>query len=457
MLAHRYIVCQTQSATGSDQETSGRLFAAAKVPGSAVQGGTLNHWVRCLVAGLALAAPFWAPAPARPVAATSFGTGQLGVLSSVSAVSANDAWAVGEGTDAVTGAHTTLALHWNGATWAPVASPNPGGTTTSGENSALDGVSAVSAKDVWAVGSYANPTTGAHESLVEHWNGSGWRRVASPNPGGTASSGSGTNLQAVSAVSAKDLWVVGGYLDPASGADRTLIWHGDGKRWTRVSSPSPGGSNQNDLSDLDGVHGVSARDAWAVGEYSTKAKSSGRDTVVLHWNGTRWTRVASPNALGASTKRVTNLASVAAVSAHFAMAVGTFSPDPSTSALESLAMRWTGTRWVQVASPDPGGTADPSDFTNLSAVAALSPRDAWAVGEATDSSTRAVDSVVLHWNGRKWSRFSSPNPSTTATYLFAVAAVSARAAWAVGSYYDSATKSDYTLILRWDGTSWLPA
>lgn len=417
----------------------------------------LNHWVGRLLAGLAVAVTFWAAVPTGRAAATSFGTGQLGVLSSVSAVSASDAWAVGEGTDAVTGAHTTLVLHWNGSTWTMVASPNPGGTIKSGESSALDGVSALSGKDVWAVGSYINPTTLAHESLVEHWNGSSWSQVPSPNPGGTASSRSGTNLQAISAVSAKDLWAVGGYLDPATGADQTLILHGDGKSWTRISSASPGGSKRNDLSDLDSVHGLSASNAWAVGEYSTEAKSSGRDAVVLHWNGTRWARVASPNALGDSTQRVTNLASVTAVSAHFAMAVGVFSPDSATSPLESLTMRWTGSSWVQVASPDPGGIARVSDFTNLSGVSALSAQDAWAVGDDTDSSSGAVHTVVLHWNGRRWSRFSSPNPSTTRTYLFAVTAPSPQAAWAVGSYYDGATKSDYTLILRWDGSSWLPA
>jgi hypothetical protein len=418
--------------------------------------GRPRHQAWRLLAGLAFAAILWAEPMAAKAATPSFGTGQLGVLSSVSAL-AGDAWAVGEGTDPVTGAHTTLVLHWNGASWSQVASPNPGGTTARSDSSALDGVSALSATDVWAVGSYTNPTTGAHESLILHWNGSSWRQVASPNPGGTTSSGSGTNLQGVSADSAKDIWIVGGYLNRASGADQTLTMRGNGRSWSVVASESPGGTKKDDLSDLDGVDAISKSDVWAVGEYSTQAKSSGRDAVVLHWNGARWARVASPNASGQNGQRVTNLASVTATSARFALAVGAFSPDPASSALESLSLRWRDSAWEQVASPNPGGVTAVADFTSLASVSAVSAENAWAVGDDTDASSGALDSVVLHWNGSKWTRVSSPNPSMTATYLFSVCAVSAADVWAVGSYYDATTKSDYTLVLHWNGISWLPA
>jgi len=179
--------------------------------------------------------------------------------------------------------------------------------------------------------------------------------------------------------------------------------------------------------------------------------------VVLHWNGARWARVASPNAFGQSGQRVTNLASVTATSARFALAVGAFSSDPASSALESLSLRWRGSAWEQVASPNPGGVTGVADFTSLASVSAVSAENAWAVGDDTDASSGALDSVVLHWNGSKWARVSSPNPSTTATYLFSVCAVSAADVWAVGSYYDATTKSDYTLVLHWNGISWLPA
>lgn len=415
-----------------------------------------GRWARWLLGSLALALLASLPVSGR-AATTSFGTGQLGVLSGVSALSADNAWAVGEGTDASTGAHTTLVLHWNGTSWGQMASPNPGGTTKSRDSSTLDSVSAISASNVWAVGSYTNPSTRAHESLVLHWSGGAWSQVASPNPGGTTSSGSGTNLESVSAISANDIWAAGGYLNRKTGADETLVIHWRGSSWIQDSSPSPGGTKKNDLSDLDAVKAVSSGDAWAVGEYSTAAKSSGRDSLVLHWNGAKWGRVPSPNSSGAAGQRVTNLSGVTALSARFALAVGAFSPEPSTNALESLALRWSGSRWSQLASPNPGGITSVDDFTNLSSVSALSASNAWAVGDDSDASTGSLDTVVLHWNGSRWSEVTSPNPSTTASYLFDVDAVSTKDVWAVGSYYDGTTKSDYTLVLHWDGVTWLPA
>jgi hypothetical protein len=56
----------------------------------------------------------------------------------------------------------------------------------SGRSGNLYGVSADSATDAWAVGDYGNPTTRAGETLVLHWNGTSWSKVASPNPGGTS-------------------------------------------------------------------------------------------------------------------------------------------------------------------------------------------------------------------------------------------------------------------------------
>src|SRR6266704_1012129 len=58
--------------------------------------------------------------------------------------------------------------------WSIVTSYNVG----SGNNN-LNGVAAVSASDVWAVGGY-NSTNG--DGLIKHWNGTRWKVVASPSP-----------------------------------------------------------------------------------------------------------------------------------------------------------------------------------------------------------------------------------------------------------------------------------
>ena len=73
---------------------------------------------------------------------------------------------------------------------------------------------------------------------------------------------------------------------------------------------------------LAAVTATAIRNAWAVG-YS--ANGTGNSTLVLHWNGTKWAHVGSPN-LGATNV----LLGVAASSAGNAWAVGSFrTSDPS--------------------------------------------------------------------------------------------------------------------------------
>src|SRR5438270_12506132 len=59
--------------------------------------------------------------------------------------------------------------------WSIVTSPN---TSTTQNN--LLGVTCVSASDCWAVGSYV-ADRGAPQTLIEHWDGTAWAIVQSPN------------------------------------------------------------------------------------------------------------------------------------------------------------------------------------------------------------------------------------------------------------------------------------
>src|SRR5436190_12918041 len=172
-------------------------------------------------------------------------------LSGVAVVSANDVWAVGSSGNQRSGAQT-LIEHWNGSSWSVVTSPNPGSIYNT-----LYGVTAVSTTNVWAVGYYVN-TTGVTQTLIEYWNGSSWSVVTSPSPA------TGNNeLFSVSAASASSIWTVGFLTNNSSQtpSDQTLIEHWNGKIWSVMKSPNPGSSSDH----LTGVTAVSASDAWAVG------------------------------------------------------------------------------------------------------------------------------------------------------------------------------------------------
>jgi len=47
-------------------------------------------------------------------------------------------------------------------------------TRPSSVYNALTSVSADSANDAWAAGSYINDTTGVRDTLILHWNGTAW-------------------------------------------------------------------------------------------------------------------------------------------------------------------------------------------------------------------------------------------------------------------------------------------
>jgi hypothetical protein len=150
------------------------------------------------------------------------------MLLGVAAASSDDAWAVGKEL-LTSGGQPALIEHWNGQAWAQVPSPHP----NRAESSSLYSVTAVSADDVWAVGNSQARDVGL--TLAEHWNGRRWSVVPTPGQGGT---GTFSYLNGVAAGSAGDVWAVG-YRSDTSSID-TLIEHWNGHAWMKVTSPNGG-------------------------------------------------------------------------------------------------------------------------------------------------------------------------------------------------------------------------
>jgi len=374
-----------------------------RVPG--LVGGGL-----CVVVALAAAA---APTPPGG-AVTRFGGDLLGV----DAASPSAAWAAGD-----TELHhqsATVLLHWDGESWTRAAGPLPG---------TLWAVKALSPGNAWAVGDLETATT--FETLVLHWNGTTWRRVASPSPGPPPVA---DDLYSVDAVSPASVWAVGDLINNGPGPTfKTLVLHWNGTKWARIASPNP--SRQWD--SLSGVSVISRSDAWAVGNSAKGSDAS--QNLILHWNGRAWTQVASPDT-GDSL-----LHKVAAVSPTDVWAVGeTIS---RTDVHKTLVLHWNGTRWARVPSPNPS----PSD-SELSGVSALSSSDVWADGVFFDNQGHAK-TLILHWNGTRWTQVPSPSPAgLLGSNLVAVSALAPGNVWAVGNVLERG--NDQTLVLHWNGTRW---
>src|SRR5207302_1808527 len=133
-------------------------------------------------------------------------------LYGVSAVSSNDVWAVGYYGNG--NPYYTLTEHWNGSAWSIVPSPSPGQA-----DNRLYGVAAVSANDVWAVGWCSGCGAELTHPVSLHWNGATWSEVPMPDRGGIYN-----ELQGVVAVSANDVWAVG-WNYPNAGGGYSLIEH----------------------------------------------------------------------------------------------------------------------------------------------------------------------------------------------------------------------------------------
>jgi hypothetical protein len=297
-------------------------------------------------------------------------------LRGVSAVSATDAWAVGSNGNETTNAVDALILHWDGTSWLQVTSPNP----THG--SSLFGVSADSTTDAWAVGDYYDSNLYL-DTLILHWDGTSWSKVPSPNPSEDLN-----GLSGVSALSTDDAWAVGDYRDDTTLLGTTLILHWDGTSWSQVPSPNPYES------DLNGVSAVSATDAWAVGSSYERSPGGAFHTLILRWDGMGWSQVPSP-----SPSSYNYLLGVDAVSPNDAWAVGYFRKDGYNSPHRTLILHWDGTSWSKVPSPNPSAR-----LNHLTGVSAPSATDAWAVGNYRNNKTGDWDTLILHWDGTIWSK-----------------------------------------------------
>jgi hypothetical protein len=345
-------------------------------------------------------------------------------LYGVSVISETDAWAVGTFVNQSANAFQTLAMHWDGARWTITPTPNP----FPGADH-LKKVAAVAPNDVWAIGGH-----GVSYSL--HWDGVAWRTVPTQNPGFI------NYLNDIAVVSANDIWAVGSLDEGGASRIHTLIEHWDGASWTRIPSPNvlmPSGSAYP--SRLNSVEVVSANNVWAVGEYIIGNQFL---TLIEHWDGTRWSIIPSPNGPAGDGR----LWGVTAVSANDVWAVGEYaSPAGSNTYGKSLILHWDGTRWSVVPSPQPS----PWNASPLYGVVAFSADDAWAVGSWSNAS-QGMSTFVLHWDGASWRQVSSPDMPGNGTgwnFLEDVAAVSPNEIWAVGRKQSNFGSAQLSLIERY--------
>ena len=330
------------------------------------------------------------------------------IATALSAVSSNDVWATGWFTIPGTQTSNGLTLHWDGSRWSIVPNPNPGSRSFF-----IRGVSAVSTNDVWNVGFTADKNGNNHKTLTEHWDGSQWSIIPSPNAGNQDNF-----LLGVEAISTSNVWAVGLGISRSGGSTQILHWNGT--QWNEVPSPKPAGAAFYLLQE---ARAVSANDIWAVG---IAANNNGLfQTLIEHWNGTQWSVVPSPN-VGSNNNF---LDSVTTVSTNDVWAVGTSTNNSNND--RTLTMHWDGTQWSVVPSPNIGPQTN-----DLSEVAAVSANDIWTVGRYINHSN-VSQTLTMHWDGTQWSIVPGPNVGLGDNLLRGLTVISTNDVWAVGEYANS--------------------
>jgi hypothetical protein len=209
------------------------------------------------------------------------------ILYGVADVSPTDAYAFGDNSALASG---ELA-HWNGTSWSKVTYPLP---TNTGYDQTLNAISADGPNDVWAIGEYLDQI-GSNlrwETFALHWNGSTWSDVTMPLVSGSDTS-LVYQINSMDAISPANVWAVGGSGDNASPyggtPSNTLIEHYNGSSWSVVSSPNTGTDD-----NLNGVTETSPTNLTAVG-YDIPSGASGAQTLTMTWNGTSWAIGSSPD------------------------------------------------------------------------------------------------------------------------------------------------------------------
>jgi alpha-tubulin suppressor-like RCC1 family protein len=336
--------------------------------------------------GASSAAVVAAAAPAAPTPVPSIWQAEATVnpqathltnstLAAVSASGPSDAWAVGSHTDTKAFGHP-LAEHRVSGTWTQVPVPQP-----AGQQASLAGVDDLSPGNAWAVGTRGGLT------LIEHWNGTRWSIVPSPNPT-TGTPGDSDTLTAISGTGANDLWATGWDANEATNTIQLLFEHWNGTTWTAVTSPTPIGSFQF----ASGITAISPSNVWAVGKDETR----GAKTLSAHWNGTAWSIVPTPNITNAGNAQ-NQLTGVSGDAAGDVWASGFADNVNGQNFRVPYVLQRTGTKWVLTKVPSTG-----SEGSTLNGIQVLSPTDIWSAG-ATEQTDGGQLALTEHFNGMSWS------------------------------------------------------
>jgi hypothetical protein len=353
------------------------------------------------------------------------GSETINALNAVTAISTNDAWAVGYAASSPSDVNnywqSPFITHWDGKNWKYV----PSAQLPDKYSGELAAVAAASTQDVWAVGDQYLPspdhnlTKPTKKTLIEHWNGYKWEIVQSPN----GPAGQGT-LYALTAVTPNDIWAAGSY-DDAQGITHPLIMHWDGSIWKIVELE---GAKKSLIGIITTIAATSDNDIWVQG-LGREATATSEGPLLMHWDGKRWQTVAAPP------------------SAKYMSSLSTLSPQQVWTANYTplTITQWDGQQWKNMPLP-----TSISNWSDIRKIVAVSADNIWIIGTVTqrDKAGNPVASnlQVAHWDGTSWQPIALPDlhpPFLSSVRYDGLAILGEQQIWVVSSASNKQNEGGY--------------
>jgi hypothetical protein len=218
--------------------------------------------------------------------------------------------------------------------------------------------------------------------------------------------------------------------------DRTLIEHWDGTAWSVIPSPNIGpatdvptqtGLKPESDNWLAGIAAISPGNIWTVGGVSLRALAPGGQyygpfhnyPLAEHWDGTQWSLrppVPAPGSTAGNADGVFSAVSAAPPDDVIAI-------DLTSSTTPGSVWQFSGSAWSPIVP-----ALAKSKFAPY-AVTIPAPDDTWILGGSSNPNNSA--NQAAHWNGQQWQY--STLPGAYGGPIFAAAAAGANDIWASDS------------------------
>jgi hypothetical protein len=305
--------------------------------------------------------------------------------------------------------------------------------------------------DLWTFGA-----TGGDGAKFQYFVGrrhdGHWKRLKAPSVGGRYG-----QLSVIDAGSTGTVWLVGNR-QAAGIQEEPSIWRWNGRRFEAEKLPKM----QTGAVSAASISASSATNAWASGGLYLPND----DIIALHWNGHKWSPVATPGNEGLGPVATSGpnsafaiaggafdhwngkvwsvdgtqpagvqFAAIATSSAKLAYAVGF-----NTSTYKPVIMRFNGTSLS--AAPLSRNVTGTDQLENVT----MHGKTAWAIG------IHGLHHVILTTTGGAWRTQQILKEGVT---LEAISAASSNRAYTAG-VYNSLTKGNTTFAEAYNGHSWKP-